>query len=82
MFNRKKIIALEARVSELEAKAEILADRLCKAYKELNGVYEILADMKPVENPVVAEQPVAEPKPKKKHRPRKKNGKEDNKAAE
>ena len=74
MFNRKKIIDLQIRVSELEAKADILADRLSKAYKEIEGIYMTIAEMNPAKNPVV------ESKPKPKFRPKKKNGKEDNKA--
>lgn len=74
MFNRKKIIDLQTRVSELEAKADILADRLSKAYKEIEGIYMTIAEMNPAKNPVV------EQKPKPKYRPKKKNSKENTKA--
>lgn len=79
MFNRKKIIDLQRRVSELEAKADVLADRLSKAYKEIEGIYFTLANTPPV-NPVVDEKPTTEKKPKPKFRPKKKNGKENPKA--
>ena len=74
MFNRKKIIDLQMRVSELEAKADILADRLSKAYKEIEGIYRAIAEMNPAKNPVI------EQKQKPKYRPKKKNGKENAKA--
>jgi hypothetical protein len=74
MFNRKKIIDLQMRVSELEAKVDILADRLSKAYKEIEGIYTFLATSTPAENPVI------QPKPKPKYRLKNKNGKENTKA--
>ena len=63
------------RVSELEAKADILADRLSKAYKEIEGIYMTIAEMNPAKNPVI------EQKPKPKYRPKKKNGKENTTAS-
>ena len=63
------------RVSELEAKAHVLADRLSKAYKEIEGIYTFLATTTPP-----AENPVIQPKPKPKYRPKNKNGKENTKA--
>jgi hypothetical protein len=72
MFNRKKIIDLQTRVSELEAKADVLADRLSKAYKEIEGIYMTIAEMNPAKNPVIEQKP--------KYRPKKKNGKENTKA--
>ena len=57
MFNRKKIIDLQMRVSELEAKADVLADRLSKAYKEIELIYLSLTEMTPVANPVTESKP-------------------------